>query len=52
MRFKRILIFILTVAMTAGMLVGCDSNQSNNPSSSKDNKSDISDKSNSKNLYL
>ncbi|MEE8087637.1 BMP family ABC transporter substrate-binding protein [Clostridioides difficile] len=48
MRFKRILILMLTVAMIAGMLVGCANNPSNNPSSSKDNKSDISDKSNSK----
>ncbi|NMS89189.1 BMP family ABC transporter substrate-binding protein [Clostridioides difficile] len=48
MRLKRVLILILTIAMTAGMLVGCSNNPSNNSSSNKDNKSNITDKNNSK----
>lgn len=46
MRLKRVLILILTVAMTTGMLVGCSNNPDNN--SNKDNKSNITDKNNSK----
>ncbi|MCC0682975.1 BMP family ABC transporter substrate-binding protein [Clostridioides sp. ZZV15-6383] len=48
MRFKKILVMILTVAMTAGMLVGCDNNSSNNPSSNKNNKNNINNENNSK----
>lgn len=52
MCFKRILILMLIVVMIVGMLVGCVNNLSNNFSFSKDNKSDISDKSNLKKFVL
>lgn len=48
MHLKKVLILILTVAMTAGMLVGCSNNPDNNSNSNKDNKSNITDKNNSK----
>lgn len=48
MRLKKLLILMLTVAMTAGMLVGCNNNSSNDSGSNQDNKNKLNDKANSK----